>query len=252
MSYRLRVYGPVDSSYSQILLLNGSVYMDRVSPAGESVPCYDGYIDSFSVNIQPTFNTETEFNNFASVFSRWVVNADGQTFYQTPTVGDGYRCQLDWTRFAGASNVYVRLEIATAQTYYAQLKFDANKGSNAPATISGSEVNTQPYVRIAIPATKPTRAGYVFSGWTFDQEGTGQVYIYGDPKYGHVDLYGYNYSPGPTHTLYAVWTEDTSGSVWLSPSGIGYNRGIVWLYANYWRKGIPWICTGGTTWKRGG
>lgn len=138
------------------------------------------------------------------------------------------------------------------QTYYAQLKFDANKGSNAPATISGSEVNTQPYVRIAIPAVTPTRAGYVFSGWTFDQAGTGQVYIYGDPNYGHVDLYGYNYSPGPTHTLYAKWTQDMSGSAWLSPYGTGYNRGIMWMYSNYWRKGIPWICMGGTTWKRGG
>jgi uncharacterized repeat protein (TIGR02543 family) len=246
MSYRLRVYGPVDSSYSQILLLNGNVYLDRVSPAGESSPCYDGYVDGFSVNIQPTFNTEAEFNNFASVFSRWVVNADGQTSYQTPTVSDGYRCQLDWTRFAGAANVYVRLEIATAQTYYAQLAYNANGGTGAPATQSGAKQNTNPYVDFVIPYTTPTRPGYVFGGWTLDGM-TGTIY----PAGATISVYGYNYSPGPTHTLYAVWTEDTSGSVWLSPSGIGYNRGIVWLYANYWRKGIPWICTGGTTWKRG-
>lgn len=245
MSYRLRVYGPIDSSYSQILLLNGNVYLDRVSPAGESSPCYDGYIDGFSVNIQPTFNTETEFNNFASVFSRWVVNVDGQTSYQTPTVNDGYRCQLNWASLAGASNVYVRLEIATAQTYYAQLAYNANGGTGAPATQSGTKQNVNPYVDFVISAVTPTRPGYIFSGWTLNGT-SGTVYLPGAT----ISLYGYNYSPGPTHTLYAVWTEDTSGRVWLSPNGTGYNRGIIWLYTTYWRKGIPWICTGGTTWKR--
>ena len=247
MSYRLRVYGPVDSSYSQILLLNGNVYLDRVSPVGESSPCYDGYVDGFSVNIQPTFNTEAEFNNFASLFSRWVINADGQTSYQTPTVNDGYRCQLNWANFAGASNVYVRLEIATAQTYYAQLAYNANGGTGAPSTQYGTKQNINPYVDFVISAVTPTRPGYIFGGWTLNGT-TGTIY----PASATISVYGYNYSPGPTHTLYAKWTEDTSGRVWLSPNGIGYNRGIVWLYANYWRKGIPWICTGGTTWKRGG
>lgn len=247
MSYRLRVYGPVDSSYSQILLLNGNVYLDRVSPAGESAPCYDGYIDSFTVNIQPTFNTEAEFNNFASVFSRWVVNADGQTSYQTPTVNDGYRCQLNWASFAGASNVYVRLEIATAQTYYAQLAYNANGGTGAPATQSGTKQNVNPYVDFVISPITPRKNGYIFGGWTLNDT-TGIIY----PAGATISVYGYNYAPGPTHTLYAVWTEDTSGSAWLSPYGRGYNRGIMWMYTTYWRKGIPWICMGGTTWKRGG
>lgn len=132
------------------------------------------------------------------------------------------------------------------QTYYAQLAFDANGGTGAPAAQSGSKQNVNPYVDFVIPYTTPTRPGYVFGGWTLNGT-TGTIY----PAGATISVYGYNYSPGPTHTLYAVWTEDTSGSVWLSPSGIGYNRGIVWLYDNYWRKGIPWICTGGTTWKRG-
>lgn len=246
MSYRLRVYGPVDSSYSQILLLNGNVYLDRVSPAGESSPCYDGYIDGFSVNIQPTFNTEAEFNNFASVFSRWVINADGQTSYQTPTVSDGYRCQLDWTRFAGAANVYVRLEIATAQTYYAQLAYNANGGTGAPATQSGSKQNVNPYVDFVIPYTTPTRPGYVFGGWTLNGT-TGQVY----PAGAKITVYGHNYSPGPTHTLYAYWTQDTSGGMWLYENN-RWAKGAPWIYtSNRWVKGILWLCTNGI-WKRGG
>ncbi len=246
MSYRLRVYGPVDSSYSQILLLNGNVYLDRVSPAGESSPCYDGYVDGFSVNIQPTFNTEAEFNAFANVFSRWVVNADGQTSYQTPTVSDGYRCQLDWTSFAGASNVYVRLEIATTQTYYAQIAFNANGGTGAPATQSVSQQSATPYVEFYIPYTTPTRPGYVFGGWTLNGT-TGQVY----PAGAKITVYGHNYSPGPTHTLYAYWTQDTSGGMWLYENN-RWAKGAPWIYtSNRWVKGILWLCTNGI-WKRGG
>lgn len=246
MSYRLRVYGPVDSSYSQILLLNGNVYLDRVSPAGESSPCYDGYVDGFSVNIQPTFNTEAEFNAFANVFSRWVVNVDGNTSYQTPTVSDGYRCQLNWASLAGASNVYVRLEIATTQTYYAQIAFNANGGTGAPATQSVSQQSTTPYVEFYIPYTTPTRPGYVFGGWTLNGT-TGQVY----PAGAKITVYGHNYSPGPTHTLYAYWTQDTSGGMWLYENN-RWAKGAPWIYtSNRWVKGILWLCTNGI-WKRGG
>lgn len=246
MSYRLRVYGPVDSSYSQILLLDGSVYLDRVSPAGESSPCYDGYIDSFTVNIQPTFNTEAEFNAFANVFSRWVVNVDGNTSYQTPTVNEGYRCQLNWASLAGASNVYVRLEIATTQTYYAQITFNANGGSGAPATQSVSQQSTTPYVEFYIPYTTPTRPGYVFGGWTLNGT-TGQVYLAG----AKITVYGHNYSPGPTHTLYAYWTQDTSGGMWLYENN-RWAKGAPWIYtSNRWVKGITWLCVNGI-WKRGG
>lgn len=246
MSYRLRVYGPVDSSYSQILLLNGNVYLDRVSPAGESSPCYDGYVDGFSVNIQPTFNTEAEFNAFANVFSRWVVNVDGNTSYQTPTVSDGYRCQLNWASLAGASNVYVRLEIATTQTYYAQIAFNANGGTGAPATQSVSQKSATPYVEFYIPYTTPTRPGYVFGGWTLNGT-TGQVY----PAGAKITVYGHNYSPGPTHTLYAYWTQDTSGGMWLYENN-RWAKGAPWIYtSNRWVKGILWLCTNGI-WKRGG
>lgn len=246
MSYRLRIYGPVDSSYSQILLLNGNVYMDRVSPAGESSPCYDGYIDGFSVNIQPTFNTEAEFNAFANVFSRWVVNVDGNTSYQTPTVNEGYRCQLNWASLAGASNVYVRLEIATTQTYYAQIAFNANGGTGAPATQSVSQQSTTPYVEFYIPYTTPTRPGYVFGGWTLNGT-TGQVY----PAGAKITVYGHNYSPGPTHTLYAYWTQDTSGGMWLYENN-RWAKGAPWIYTgNRWVKGITWLCVNGI-WKRGG
>ena len=250
MAYRLRIYAPTSQYYDSIAVIIPGNAPISVTPLGTGTPCYDAYISSGDIRVGPNIKAGQEDIFANQVFQRWVVNLDGDvTILQTPFI------YLDFITYSKYSNVSIRLEINEPEppkTYYAQLKFDANGGSNAPATIPGSMVNTQPYVRIAIPSTKPTRAGYVFSGWTFDQAGTGQVYIYGDPNYGHVDLYGYNYSPGPVHTLYAKWTQDTSGSAWLSPNGRGYNRGIMWLYANYWHKGIPWVCLGGTTWKRGG
>lgn len=246
MSYRLRVYAPVDSRYSQILILNGNVYLDRVSPAGDSTPCYDGYIDGFDVNVNPTFDTEQQYNDFAGAFSRWVVNVDGRVSYQTPTINEGYRCHLSWASLAGATNVSIRIELATTQTYYAQIAFNANGGTGAPATQSVSQQSATPYVEYIIPYTAPTRPGYIFGGWTLNGT-TGTVY----PMGAKITVYGYNYPPGPTHTLYAYWMQDTSGSMWLYASN-RWARGIPWVCTgNRWVKGIPWLCVNGI-WKRGG
>lgn len=250
MAYRLRIYAPTSQYYDNIVVIAPGNNVVNVTPLGASTPCYDVYISSGDIRVGPNIKEGQEDTFANQVFQQWVVNLDGYvTTLQTPFI------YLGFPTYSKYSDVSIRLEINEPEPpkkYYAQLAFDANGGYNAPAKISGSMLNTQPYVRFSIPATTPTRAGYVFAGWTLDQEGKGQVYIHGDPTYGHIDLYGYNYSPGPTYTLYAVWTEDMSGMGWISPNGTGYNRGIMWLYANYWRKGIPWICLGGTTWKRGG
>ena len=133
-----------------------------------------------------------------------------------------------------------------AQTYYAQIAFNANGGSGAPATQSVSQQSTTSYVEFYIPYATPTKAGYVFGGWTLNGT-TGQVY----PAGAKITVYGHNYPPGPTHTLYAYWTQDTSGSVWLYASN-RWVKGVPWIYTGgRWAKGIPWLCTNGI-WKRGG
>lgn len=156
---------------------------------------------------------------------------------------------LDYPTYSQASDVYLRLEVnepAAPQTYYAQIAFNANGGSGAPATQSVSQQNANPYVEFYIPYTTPTRPGYVFGGWTLNGT-TGQVY----PAGAKITVYGHNYPPGPTHTLYAYWTQDTSGSVWLYASN-RWVKGVPWVYTGVrLAKGIPWLCTNGI-WKRGG
>lgn len=132
------------------------------------------------------------------------------------------------------------------QTYYAQIAFNANGGSGAPATQSVSQQNANPYVEFYIPYTTPTRPGYVFGGWTLNGT-TGQVY----PAGAKITVYGHNYPPGPTHTLYAYWTQDTSGGMWLFENN-RWAKGAPWFYTgNRWVKGLTWLCTNGI-WKRGG
>ena len=133
-----------------------------------------------------------------------------------------------------------------AQTYYAQIAFNANGGSGAPATQSVSQQSTTSYVEFYIPYATPTRPGYIFGGWTLNGT-TGQVY----PAGAKITVYGHNYPPGPTHTLYAYWTQDTSSSMWLYTSN-RWAKGVPWVYTGgRWAKGIPWLCTNGI-WKRGG
>lgn len=132
------------------------------------------------------------------------------------------------------------------QTYYAQIAFNANGGSGAPATQNVSQQNANPYVEFYIPYTTPTRPGYVFGGWTLNGT-TGQVY----PAGAKITVYGHNYPPGPTHTLYAYWTQDTSGGMWLFENN-RWAKGAPWIYTGgRWVKGFSWLCTN-SIWKRGG
>lgn len=132
------------------------------------------------------------------------------------------------------------------QTYYAQIAFNANGGSGAPATQNVSQQSATPYVEFYIPYATPTKAGYVFGGWTLGGT-TGQVY----PAGAKITVYGHNYPPGPTHTLYAYWTQDTSGSMWLFENN-RWAKGAPWIYTGgRWVKGITWLYTNGI-WKRGG
>lgn len=134
-----------------------------------------------------------------------------------------------------------------AKTYYAYVTFNANGGNGAPSTQYGSETNNTGYVRIYLPSTQPSRYGYTFAGWSLNPDGSGTLYSPG----GSIVLYsGTTSSPGQGYTLYAVWVEDTTGRVWLSPGG-AFRQGILYCSnGSKFYKGIPWVCTG-SGWRRG-
>ena len=91
-------------------------------------------------------------------FSRWVINEGGSS------VRYAYTQTLSYTNTSGKTPVYVRAEvsIAVSTTYYATLAFDANSGSGAPSSVSGSVTNTtgDTAISLTIPSTIPTRSGY--------------------------------------------------------------------------------------------
>lgn len=88
-----------------------------------------------------------------------------------------------------------------------ELKFDANGGENAPATLTaGNNDQYRDTNSFKIPNQLPTRDGYTFLGWAENEEGSGHLYQVGE--YCQVKAVG---DPGTggfgSKTLYAVWEE---------------------------------------------
>lgn len=88
-----------------------------------------------------------------------------------------------------------------------ELKFDANGGENAPATLTaGNNDQYRDTNSFKIPNQLPTRDGYTFLGWAENKEGSGHLYQVGE--YCQVKAVG---DPGTggfgSKTLYAVWEE---------------------------------------------
>lgn len=89
-----------------------------------------------------------------------------------------------------------------------ELKFDANGGTGAPATMTDGNNDTYRNTNsFKIPQQEPTREGYVFLGWAEKKDETTAMYKHdGARYYCRVDAKG-EYGEGGfgTKTLYAVW-----------------------------------------------
>ena len=83
----------------------------------------------------------------------------------------------------------------------------------------------------------------MFSGWSTNSSGTGTLYQAGDTY----TVTGSNDSPGVAYTLYAAWSEDTSGYIWIYSNG--WKKAILWIYSSGWKRTRPWVYTSG--WKQG-
>ena len=153
MAYRLRLYAPAGAGITSLTVRNsaGSL-LGTGYPAGTGTACFDQSNLTTGVTITPTLE------NGVSV-DQWVVNVDGEVYYQYTTT-----CSIGFV--STASNIQVRLEVtgSAVTTYYAALQFDANGGSGAPSGVSGS-AETQ-YVSITLPYAQPVRTGYTFLGWS--------------------------------------------------------------------------------------
>lgn len=231
MSYRFRLYAPIDSRVPLIRLENmaGQTFAS-VTPQGDGQYCYDGELTG-PFWVYPQFAAGYD----GSIVSGYIVNRDGLPFTAEPQDAGRGNLLVDYSIYGTGSDLQVRLVLLTQGTYYATLAFDANGGTGAPAAIAGSMANTNPYVRFTIPADVPTRSGYAFTGWNQQADGSGaRTYAPGE----YFDGWGQTTSPGPTHWLYAQWTEAGSGVTAMIYNG-GWGEYIPMIYDNGWREYTP-------------
>lgn len=113
------------------------------------------------------------------------------------------------------------------QTYYLyinwvkktyQVTYNANGGSGAPSAQTKTHGTN-----LTLSSTKPVRDGYYFAGWSTSSTALNPTAVYAP---------GSTYSTDAALNLYAVWWK------------------CAYIYSGGWKPAIPYICTGGTTWKR--
>lgn len=233
MSFKLYVFAPTVGVKSLGILslseyeAGGSVQV--AYPAGTSTPCYsntalpDGDIVAIVATLEDGYQ-----------ITRWVVNEDGTVSYEEAVDGVAFRYE-----HSGATNVYIRLEVEAVSTYYATLSFDANGGTGAPSSISGSNTGSST-ITFTIPTTIPTKSGYTFTGWKLTYTGGYTIYQPG----GTANVEGT--TGGITYTLVAQWTENTGGAHIYAN---GWGNASVYIYANGWKKATPYVYANG--WKKG-
>lgn len=230
MAYRVRLYAPTGAGINSLVVRNSSgTTLGTATPAGTSTACFDRSNLTTGITITPNLQSGV-------TVSMWVVNADGSVYYQyTNTCTIGYDSSI--------SNLQIRLEVSGSPTYtyYVTVNYNANGGSGAPSSQTGSSTGSSQYVQLSIPYTEPTRSGYTFLGWALDNpSATTPGYYPG----GTITLYGS--TSGISYTLYAVWGQTTTGKVWIYTNS--WRTAIPYIYTNTWRKCIPYIYT--NTWRQ--
>lgn len=239
MSWKLYVYAPTAGVESVTVYYadpstTSIVYNTTVAPQGSSTPCFSdtAVADSYTAFVMLTLADN------ASV-TQWVKNVDGTITYDTN--GDYVFGHAHATE--GGSAVYIRAEVSVAATYSATLAFDANGGTGAPGSVTGTNTGSST-VTLTIPGTIPTRTGYTFGGWQLTFSSGSSIYQPG----GTASLEGT--TSGIVYTAYAIWTKaETGGGVRIYASG--WQSATAYIYTGSgWSKATPYVYTN-SGWKKG-
>lgn len=235
---QLRLYLPTDagivSATVQEAGAGGQVIASGITPQGTGYPAWSTSNLSTDIIISVTLASGVSV-------SQWVINQDGTVSYVQDSPSLYIRASA-----AAATNVQIRLETTgtVTTTYYANLSFDANGGAGAPGIVYGSSMDSTGYVQMTIPDTVPTRSGYAFVGWATNAAGTGTIRQPGGTYTGG----GSTTYPGPSHTLYAVWTESSGGAyIWTGSSFVRASA-YIWTGSRFERV-TPYVWSG--AWKKG-
>ncbi len=141
--------------------------------------------------------TSNAFTRTGYTFFGWSTNKDATK--ESYTNGQSVN-NLTETN-GGTVNLYALWKKTVTITY------NANGGSGAPASQSGTMYNAQANVSITLSSTKPTRTGYTFLGWNTDKNATSATYASGG-----------SYSFNTDTTLYAIW-DANSYKLTVNPNG---------------------------------
>jgi len=103
-------------------------------------------------------------------------------------------------------------------TYYARLTYNANGGSGAPGAQTLSTGMPSEGIAFTISSTRPSRAAYVFKGWSFSSSASSPSYYPG----GSITLAASATDGGiQSYTLYAVWEHATAYVYYNANGGSG-------------------------------
>lgn len=150
----------------------------------------------------------------------------------TIDVTSGGICQYGYFLYQPDYNTYsyrniivssATLTVVTNATDYSYtLAYNANGGSGAPSSQSGSNTLVSPSYTFTISSTKPTRSGYKFLGWSTSSTATSASYSAG----GSITV-----TSSGTTTLYAVWKLDNILRI-VNSAGTGLDMYIIYIVQN--------------------
>lgn len=184
----------------------GTVTLYAIWTSWKHTVHYDKNVSSASssqtVSNMPSDQTKVYETNLVLSTSKPTRNGYIFTGWNTAANGSG-------TAYAAGGNYqYDRSSDGGTVTLYAQWtawKHTVHYDKNVPSTSSSQTVNGIPAdqtktfdQKLTLSATKPTRNGYIFSGWNTKANGSGTAYAAG-AEYKHDQN-------GGTATLYAQWT----------------------------------------------
>lgn len=150
----------------------------------------------------------------------------------TIDVTSGGICQYGYFLYQPDYNTYsyrniivssATLTVVTNATDYSYtLAYNANGGSGAPSSQTGSNTLVSPSYTFTISSTKPTRSGYKFLGWSTSSTATSASYSAG----GSITV-----TSSGTTTLYAVWKLDNILRI-VNSAGTGLDMYIIYIVQN--------------------
>mgnify|MGYP004667944215 CR=1 FL=1 len=194
-------------NYVLKVLENGTVVQNvtvhvivRSESVTVSAPQYANAGSQFTVtaDVQPSnaTNRNVEWTvTGATVVSSEMKNGKSYCTFVSSAVG---KCSITAAPADGyGSGKTVNVEIRNP-SHTEKLVFDANEGSNAPATITNTSTGDSG-TKFTIPSDVPSRSLYSFLGWSENKKSTAAQYLPGSTL---------TVNTSSTVTLYAVWSKN--------------------------------------------